>query len=96
MPDTKLFAAVISYGPDIVERRAPHREAHLAHLRRLHEEGKVVLAGAWNNPLDGGLIIFRAASREEVEALMREDPYAKAGLFEDVRVREWNVVIGSL
>lgn len=96
MSETKLFAAVLTYGPNIVERRAPYREAHLAHLRNLHAAGKVVLAGAWNNPIDGGLIVFRAGSQEEVEALLREDPYAKAGLFEDVRVREWNVVIGSV
>ena len=91
----KTFAVLITYGENIVERRAPYREAHLSRLRQLHTDGKLVMAGAWNDPIDGGLLVFRANSREEVEAVMRDDPYTQAGLFLDTRIREWNVVVGG-
>ncbi|MFN8533907.1 MAG: YciI family protein [Dehalococcoidia bacterium] len=91
----KLFAAILGYVPDIAEKRAPHRPAHLAYLERLREQGRVVLAGAWADPLDGALVVYRAESREEVDELMRNDPYCLAGLWTGMTVREWNVVIGA-
>ncbi|GIW09116.1 MAG: YciI family protein [Chloroflexi bacterium] len=90
------FAALITYVPDAAERRAPYRPAHLAYLRDLHAAGKVIMAGAWSDPLDGALIIYHTESRAEAEQLLQNDPYAQAGLWTSLRLREWNVVIPPL
>lgn len=92
----KNFAAVISYVDNMVERRAPFRPAHLDFLNGLVAEGKVVAAGAWADPVDGALILYRGDSLEEAEKLCRQDPYNVAGLWTDLKFREWNVVIGSI
>ncbi len=79
---------------DLVERRKPYREAHLAMARRAHEEGKLVMAGALN-PADGAVLVFNADSVAEVEEFARKDPYVVNGLVKSWRVREWTVVVGG-
>jgi len=76
------------YVPDIVERRAPHREAHLALIARWKEEGRLVMAGAVGDPPHGALFVLR----EGAESLPAEDPYVAAELVTAWRVEPWNVV----
>ena len=38
------------YGENAVERRAPHREAHLSIARELHRRGELLLGGAFAEP----------------------------------------------
>ena len=52
----RTFAVLITYVPNAVERRAPHREAHLAYVRALHEAGRLALGGAFADPVDGALL----------------------------------------
>jgi len=89
MPET-LHLLTFDYVPDVLERRAPHREGHLAAIARYHEAGKIVLAGAVGDPVDSGLLVFRDAA--DVEAYMAEDPYVAAGLVVSHTVRPWTVV----
>jgi uncharacterized protein YciI len=79
------------YVEDIVERRAPHREAHLAWIARWKEDGQLVMAGAVGDPPTGGLLVFRDGA--DVEAFARDDPYAAAELVTAWRVEPWNVVV---
>jgi uncharacterized protein YciI len=88
------FALLYETVPDYLERRKPLRAEHLALAKRAHEEGRLVLAGAFDPP-DGALLVFRAESAAEVEAFAREDPYVKSGLVARWRVRPWTVVIGG-
>ena len=53
-----LWTLTYDYVPDIVERRAPHREAHLAHVAEWHERGELVVAGAVGDPPHGALFAF--------------------------------------
>jgi uncharacterized protein YciI len=53
----------------------------------------MVMAGAFNEPLDGAALVFR--TREAAEAFVQEDPYVSSGLVTGWRIREWNVVIGG-
>ena len=46
------------YVEDIVERRTPHREAHLARAREAVERGDLVLAGALGEPPHGAAFVF--------------------------------------
>jgi uncharacterized protein YciI len=88
------FALLYDTIDGYVERREPFRAGHLAHARRAHEQGLLVLAGAFR-PADGALLVFRASSAAEVEEFARADPYVRNGLVRSWRVREWTVVIGD-
>lgn len=92
----KVYAVILEFVESYVERRAPYREAHLARLAQLHREGTLILAGPFDNPVDGGLLLFRAASRDEVEAIVSSDVYYQAGLWPRVVIHEWNVAVGAL
>jgi uncharacterized protein YciI len=85
-----LHLLVYAYVADMAERRTPHREAHLALIRRYHEDGRLVIAGATGVPPSGGLFAFREAT--DADAFAAEDPYAAAGLVTSSRVEPWAVV----
>ena len=89
------FILTYDYVPDVLERRGPHRPAHLALLQELHAAGKILYAGAFDPPTDGALFVFRADSAAEVEAFVKRDPYVKNGVVTGHRVRRWNVVVGA-
>lgn len=92
MPET-LLALIYDYVPDVLERRAPYREAHLSLLRRLADDGVVVMAGATGDPVTGALIVFRAPDESVVQEFVDADPYAAAGLVTSHRVVPWTVVV---
>lgn len=89
----KYFAALFTLVENAVERRAPHREAHLAYVRGLKAEGRVVMGGAFADPVDAALIIYRAESSADVEKMIEADPYMKNGLWPKVAIREWTVAV---
>lgn len=65
------------------------QEGHMANIRRLHSDGKLVLAGPFENEGDlRGLFLLKASSREEAEALVATDPAVKAGRLEG-EIRTW-------
>jgi uncharacterized protein YciI len=51
-------------------------EQHRAFLDKFYKSGQFILAGR-RKPKSGGLIICRASSRKEVEAIIAEDPLDK-------------------
>ena len=87
-----LFYDVVD---DYVERRAPFRNAHLAHARASLEAGGLLLAGALADPPDGAVLVFRGESPEVAEEFARNDPYVKNGVVTGFRVRRWKVVVGE-
>ncbi|MDH7516610.1 MAG: YciI-like protein [Bacteroidota bacterium] len=86
-----LFYDVVD---DYLERRKPFREAHLALARAAHDRGELVLAGAYADPADGALFVFRGDA-ETAARFARNDPYVLEGIVTSWRVRLWNVVVGS-
>ncbi|ACL65825.1 YCII-related [Anaeromyxobacter dehalogenans 2CP-1] len=88
------FALLYETVPDYVQRRAAFRSEHLALAQQARQEGRLILAGAFDPP-DGALLVFKAASAEEVEAFARADPYVRNGLVTSWRVRPWTVVVGG-
>ena len=55
-----------------------------AHVRFLHQHyasGTFLVSGR-KIPRDGGIILAVGGSREEIEAIMREDPFCSRGLAE--------------
>jgi uncharacterized protein YciI len=88
----RLQLLVYDYVDDIVERRGPHREAHLALIERWKNEGRIVIAGAIGDPPHGGLLAIRADDASAAEQFVSEDPYNAAGLVKAWRVEPWTVV----
>ncbi|RMD80088.1 MAG: YciI family protein [Gammaproteobacteria bacterium] len=97
-----LYAIVCTDVPDSLPRRRPHREAHLARLRALQEEGRLVLAGPFPavdgaDPgpagFAGSLIVAEFPSLEEAEAWAAEDPYRRHGVYAEVLVRPFKQVL---
>jgi uncharacterized protein len=80
------------YVKDIVERRAPHREAHLRHIATGKDTGEIVMAGALGDPPHGAAIVFGDVDADAIDAFAREDPYVQAGLVHSRRIELWNVV----
>jgi len=78
-----------------VERRAPYREEHLALVRAAHERGELVMAGAFADPADSALLVFKGDSPAVAERFVRDDPYVKNALITEWRVRPWTVVVGG-
>ncbi|HKJ16867.1 MAG TPA: YciI family protein [Xanthomonadales bacterium] len=86
------------YGRDVsdsLERRMSVREAHLARVRALLEEGRLMVAGprpAIDSPdpgpagWQGSLIIAKFESLEAAEAWAQDDPYIHSGAYEKVEV----------
>jgi len=60
--------------------------AHVEHIRRLDDAGKLVLAGPFEGEPAGGLIVIRAGSVGEALSIAEMDPFVAQG-FESCTVR---------
>lgn len=76
----KLFVVILRYLVDIqtIDRNRPQ---HLDFLNQYSDSGKIILSGR-QNPLTGGVIIINAQSRNEVENIMKDDPFINLKLAE--------------
>ncbi len=90
------YYALFYYVVDgFVARRGEFREEHLRLIRESHRRGELVLAGAFTDPVDRALLVFRAPDRSVAENFARNDPYVIKGLVTRWEVRSWAVVIGN-
>ena len=81
-----MFVVELIYKADLKEIDARMR-AHVAFLNKHYAEGRFLISGR-KIPRDGGIILALGKSRDEIEAIMREDPFCARGLA-DVRVIEF-------
>lgn len=91
----RYFLLTYEAGDNYVERRAPLRAQHLAVAEAAAGRGELVSAGALADPIDGSLLIFKAASADVAKRFAESDPYVVNGLIRSWRVREWTPVIGA-
>ena len=61
--------------------------AHMKFLTKYYAAGKFLVSGR-KIPRDGGIILAVGDSREQIEAIAREDPFCARGLA-DVRIIEF-------
>ena len=87
-----LHVLTYAYVDDIVELRAPHREAHLAHIERWRSERGLAMAGATGDPPTGALFVFEVGSADEVQEFAQADPYVAAGLVTAAMIEPWTLV----
>ena len=89
------FLLFYTYVPDILERRAQFRGAHIKLAWAAQQRGELVLGGALTDPVDMGVLLFSAASKEVVEKFVAEDPYVQGGLVTTWSIRNWMTVVGD-
>ncbi len=89
------YALIYHVVDDYVTRRAVYREEHLRLARQAHRRGELLLGGAFSDPVDRALLVFRTPDRTTIEDFVRNDPYVKNGLVTRWEIRSWTVVIGS-
>lgn len=82
--------------------RMPVREAHLARLKKLQDEGRLLVAGPCpaidaENPgeagFTGSLVVAEFNSLEDAKAWADVDPYIDAGVYEKVIVKPYKKVL---
>lgn len=89
------YALIYETVDDYVARRGEFREQHLRVAREWRERGELVLGGAFDDPVDRALLIFRVADKNKAEEFARKDPYVVNGLVKKWEVRPWRVVVGQ-
>ena len=79
--------------PGHLQIRLDNRAAHLAHIE---STGVVEMAGPFLNDgaMTGSLVVLNVETLADAQAWAAADPYAVAGLFSSVMIREWKKVIG--
>ena len=86
-----VFALLGRDGPQGLELRGKHREAHLANLRVLVEADRILYGGplldSAGSPC-GSLVVFEAENLAEAEAYAARDPYVIEGVFASHEVIE--------
>ena len=85
------FAILTHDKPNSLALRNEHRAIHLDYLTE-HQD-KLLAAGAKADENGeggyGGIIIVDTDDRDEAEAFIRNDPFAKVGLFSSIEVVRW-------
>lgn len=77
-----------SYCENVIEKRAPYRQAHLDRLAALKEAGMVVTLGPTR---DLAMIfgVYDAQDEDAARQLIEEDPYWQNGIWTDYQIKEW-------
>ncbi|TCP34279.1 YciI-like protein [Sphingomonas sp. BK235] len=91
----KHYVLFLEFSDSYEARRPEFRDAHLTKAWAAAERGELILAGALTDPLDTGIILFRADSPAVVKRFVREDAYVNNGVVRSWRIREWATVVGE-
>ncbi len=83
-----MFVIELIYKAELAEIDANMR-AHMAFLKQQYQAGRFVMSGR-KVPREGGIILAVGESREQIEALVKADPFVARGLA-DFRVIEFRV-----
>ncbi len=84
--------------PGHLQVRMDNRPAHVAFLEQLNAAGTLKFAGPFlddDGKPCGSMVAVEAADRPSAKAIADSDPYAKAGLFEQVTIQPWNWVFNK-
>ena len=96
-----LYAIIAVDHPNSLPDRQRVRPAHLARLRALLDEGRLVLAGphpAIDSPepgdagFSGSLIVAEFADLSAAETWAAADPYREAGVYREVLIKPFKQV----
>src|SRR5262245_30277687 len=75
-----MFGIELVYKADLVKIDA-HMKAHVKFLKKYYASGNFLVSGR-KIPRDGGIILAVGKSRQDIEAIVQEDPFFARGLAE--------------
>ena len=81
-----MFVIELTYKAALAEIDA-HMAAHVMFLKKYYASGNFLVSGR-KIPRDGGIIVAVGKSRQEIEAIVQEDPFFARGLA-DFRIIEF-------
>jgi len=81
-----MFVIELSYKVDLEEIDA-HMAAHVRFLKKYYASGNFLVSGR-KIPRDGGIILAVAKRRQDIEAIIKEDPFYEQRLA-DFRIIEF-------
>jgi uncharacterized protein YciI len=81
-----MFVIELTYKAALAQIDA-HMTEHVKFLKKHYAAGTFIVSGR-KIPRDGGIIIAVGDSREQIESIIKEDPFSKFGLA-DFRVIEF-------
>jgi len=102
-PNMESYQLVIlkrgpAWTPEVTDATRELQKQHLAHLTRMGELGKMVIAGPFSDqrdPTARGACLYRVGSVDEARALAEQDPAVKSGRL-TVEVVTWWVEKGYM
>jgi uncharacterized protein YciI len=81
-----MFVIELDYKASLEEIDA-HMTAHVRFLKKYYAAGNFLVSGR-KIPREGGIILAVGATRQEIEAIVKEDPFHRHGLA-DFRIIEF-------
>jgi uncharacterized protein len=86
---TRMYAVQLAFSdhPSRFEGRPAHRER----LAALAADGRLLAAGPWSDD-SGALLVFLVGDRDQLDAIISEDPYYTTPGVAIASVEEWNPV----
>ena len=75
-----MFVIELIYKAELAEIDAQMR-SHMAFLKKHYAAGNFLVSGR-KIPRDGGIILAVGKSKQEIEDIMKQDPFCKRGLAE--------------
>ena len=81
--------------PDAIARRMEHREAHLACVRKLIDEGRFLSGGAIlddDGKMIGSTLHLEFPDRESLDQHLECDPYIAGRVWEHIEIRHVKLV----
>jgi uncharacterized protein YciI len=93
-----LYAFLCQDKPGALQIRMDARPEHVEWLNTINAQGTLTFAGPFldaDGKPNGSLVVVKAETIEEAQAISAADPYAKAGLFASVDIRPWNWVFNK-
>ncbi|MEE9097058.1 YciI family protein [Pseudarthrobacter phenanthrenivorans] len=90
-----VFAVEYVYAASSTDTRNEARPAHREWTGGLAQDGVIVASGPYGDGA-GALLIFKAADESALNSILKQDPFAAAGVIAGTRITEWSPVTGML
>ena len=93
MTDTESFVIILRPAPEYGQPGSGERVSeHFEYLKKLNQEGKVMMAGRFTDVLFG-LVMLEVENREEADQIMRLDPAVSSNVFH-AEIYPWHIALG--
>ncbi|WNI14302.1 LuxR C-terminal-related transcriptional regulator [Actinacidiphila sp. ITFR-21] len=89
-----MYAVEMVYRGNEVDRISSAEE-HRMYWKRLAEKGMLLGGGPWEDGT-GEFLLCDARDRSSLLKVLYADPYAQSQVISELRVREWNAVMGHV